>query len=286
MAPDGADPLEAAFLLVSDLLFDTKPSAFDPSADFPKVIPVLSSLLHRLVVKNELLALNDVYGGTNKLTAFHGLRAPAISVGKYLERIFKYANCSPSCFVVAYIYIDRLVSQHPELPITSLNIHRLLITTVMVAAKFHDDAYYNNAYYAKVGGVTTAEMNRLELEVLFRVDFRLHVTSAVFYSYCSHLQEELQYRQVSYWLAPPPLRQVDDPQQHACFAEVSVSSNQPTGQQGGLAPAHVAAASKKTKFWSPMSDSAPMEIQSYDITTPPRDLEPYNRAGRADSFCR
>ncbi|KAG0348086.1 hypothetical protein BG005_011739, partial [Podila minutissima] len=37
--------------------------------------------------------------------------------------------------------------------INSFNIHRLLITTVMVAAKFTSDLFYSNARYAKVGGL-------------------------------------------------------------------------------------------------------------------------------------
>ncbi|KAG5099322.1 hypothetical protein JHK82_044374 [Glycine max] len=57
----------------------------------------------------------------------------------YLERIFKYANCNPSCFVVAYVYLDRFTQRQPSLPINTFNVHRLLITSVMVAAKFMDD---------------------------------------------------------------------------------------------------------------------------------------------------
>ena len=32
-----------------------------------------------------------------------------------------------------------------------LNVHRLLLTGVLLAAKLMDDRYYSNAYYAKVG---------------------------------------------------------------------------------------------------------------------------------------
>ena len=34
---------------------------------------------------------------------------------------------------------------------TPLNVHRLLITGILLAAKLMDDNYFNNAYYAKVG---------------------------------------------------------------------------------------------------------------------------------------
>ena len=39
-----------------------------------------------------------------------GLRAPAICLSSYLERIFKYANCSPACYVLAFIYLERLLA--------------------------------------------------------------------------------------------------------------------------------------------------------------------------------
>lgn len=49
---------------------------------------------------------------------------------------------------------------------------------------------YNNAYYAKVGGITTAEINKLEMKFLMSIDFRLHVSVETFDDYCSHLEEE------------------------------------------------------------------------------------------------
>lgn len=170
------------------------------SEESPRVLSVLSSLLQKMVDENDSYVTGydedasaqcALVEGAHRLTVFHGQRAPAISVEQYVERIFKYANCSPSCFVVAYAYLDRFIHQQPGIPITSLNVHRLLITSVMVAAKFLDDSYYNNAYYGKVGGVKTQEMNRLELEFLFRLGFRLHITLQDFDFYCSHLEREL-----------------------------------------------------------------------------------------------
>ncbi|KAH7427221.1 hypothetical protein KP509_10G034800 [Ceratopteris richardii] len=165
----------------------------------PRVVTVLATYLEKMVARNDEYVVQEMQQagggrgyirGFDQLTAFHGMKAPGIGVARYVERIYKYAHCSPSCFVVAYAYLDRFIHRHPGVPVTSLNIHRLLITSVMVAAKFLDDAYYNNAYYAKVGGVTTAEINRLELEFLFTLGFRLQVTTHIFESYCCHLERE------------------------------------------------------------------------------------------------
>ncbi|KAK4488560.1 hypothetical protein RD792_004324 [Penstemon davidsonii] len=149
----------------------------------PKLINFLSSLLQGVAESNDLQP--------QKISVFNGLSRPSISIQSYLERIFKYANCSPSCYIVAYVYLDRFTQRQPSLPINSFNVHRLLITSVMVSAKFMDDMYYNNAYYAKVGGISTTEMNFLEVDFLFGLGFHLNVTPNTFHTYCSYLQREM-----------------------------------------------------------------------------------------------
>ena len=100
--------------------------------------------------------------------------------------IHKYASCSKECFILALIYIDRLIQRNNFL-LTELNVHRVIVTSVLLAAKFFDDAYYNNAYYAKVGGVLVEEMNNLEAQFLFKIDFSLRVLPEVFEKYEAEL---------------------------------------------------------------------------------------------------
>jgi hypothetical protein len=49
-------------------------------------------------------------GGVDAPNLFCGLRAPAIPLTSYLQRIFKYANCSPACYVLAFIYLERMMA--------------------------------------------------------------------------------------------------------------------------------------------------------------------------------
>ncbi|GLJ18725.1 hypothetical protein SUGI_0334080 [Cryptomeria japonica] len=156
------------------------------------MLAVLASLLQRLVARNERLLFSSGKSfSTENLCVFAALQVPEMGIEKFLERIFKYSRCSPSAFVVAYVYIDRLILNNPSFRITSLNIHRLVITSVMVATKFLDDLHCNNGYFAKVGGLTLEEMNILEVEFLFMLRFRLHVTVSVFESHCSHFEREV-----------------------------------------------------------------------------------------------
>ncbi|KFK27916.1 hypothetical protein AALP_AA8G446900 [Arabis alpina] len=99
---------------------------------------------------------NDNMSQEQMISSFHGLTKPSISIRSYLERIFK-----------------------------------LIITSVLVAAKFMDDLSYNNGYYAKVGGISIEEMNVLELDFLFGIGFELNVTVSTFDNYCSFLKREM-----------------------------------------------------------------------------------------------
>ena len=146
------------------------------------MMEVLADVLQKLVEANDRQNQQPV------ITKFHALRPPSISIHDYLARILRYANCSGECFVLALVYIDRLI-KHQNFVICGLNIHRVIVTSVTLAAKFFDDAFYNNAYYAKIGGIPVRELNSLELEFLFLVNFSLHVTPLDFYHYQKELCE-------------------------------------------------------------------------------------------------
>ncbi|XP_061363106.1 cyclin-U1-1 [Gastrolobium bilobum] len=215
-----------------------QPETTPAELNLPRVLCVLSSMLEKLVARNEKL-VDDLNCGSvrlgKSLNAFHGVRAPSITIPKYLERIYKYTNCSPSCFVVGYVYIDRLTHRHPDSLVISLNVHRLLVTTVMVASKMLDDEHYNNAVYARVGGVSNTELNKLELELLFLLDFRVMVTSRVFESYCLHLEKEMLVSgtglKIERALAP---KAIDDHESQISSVEDNQSSSPPQIVDCGL----------------------------------------------------
>lgn len=85
------------------------------------MLTIISHMMEKLVAQNEWLA--------KSLEPFYGLRAPIISIAKYLERIYKYTKCSPACFVVGYAYIGRLAHKHIHYLVVSLNVHRVLVTS-------------------------------------------------------------------------------------------------------------------------------------------------------------
>lgn len=154
----------------------------EEAAEGSILVKILAAVLERLVNSNTTIARSD----PGHVTKFHALKPPGINVEAYLERVQKYASCSNECFILALIYIDRLIERNNFL-LTDLNVHRVVITAILLAAKFFDDAYYNNAYYAKVGGVLVSELNGLEVDFLFRINFSLHVSPEVFEKYKAEL---------------------------------------------------------------------------------------------------
>lgn len=112
---------------------------------------------------------------TGRMTGFHAVRAPGMSLPEYMARIHQFFGCSGASYVQALILIDRLIKRHPDIVISPLCCHRLLLITTVVAAKFHDDVFYSNAYYAKVGGVAVREMNVLEMRLLSLLAWKLRV---------------------------------------------------------------------------------------------------------------
>ena len=64
-----------------------------------------------------------------------------------------------------------------------LNSQRLYVTCVMVAAKFYDDRFFQNQYYAKVAGISKEEFNSLEESLLIILEFRLLINPGLFFKY-------------------------------------------------------------------------------------------------------
>jgi len=149
-----------------------------------KLVPVLSRVLVELCKRNDHIPIDPQY-----ITKFHATKTPGITIEDYLQRISKYSGCSEECFILSLIYIDRLINQNQNLIVNSLCVHRLVITSLMLSAKFFDDHYFNNAYYGKVGGVNGKEVNSLEIEFLFMINFNLYVSEKEFDMYHKKLEE-------------------------------------------------------------------------------------------------
>ncbi|KAM5342951.1 hypothetical protein ACJ41O_013917 [Fusarium nematophilum] len=168
-----------------------------PDAPPPKVLPekyefcavedMVELIAHMLA---ELIATNDAIRISNGgLTRFHSRTAPGISVRDYLHRLARHATLTPPLLLAMVYYIDRLCAMYQEFTINTLTVHRFLITAATVAAKGLSDSFWNNTTYARVGGVRVAELKLLELEFLYRVDWKIVPNPEVLVAYYKGLVE-------------------------------------------------------------------------------------------------
>lgn len=58
-----------------------------------------------------------------------------------------------------------------------------------MSIKYNEDEYYSNTFYAKVGGITLKEFNKLEYFFVNIIDFELYVDDESFQKYNEYLDE-------------------------------------------------------------------------------------------------
>jgi hypothetical protein len=114
---------------------------------------------------------------------------PGISVRDYLSRLIVHATLSPPILLSMVFYVDKLCAMYPSFTISSLTVHRFLITAATVAAKGLSDSFWTNSLYARVGGVSVRELALLELEFLRRLDWRIVPKPEVLVDYYKGLVE-------------------------------------------------------------------------------------------------
>ncbi len=146
------------------------------------------ALVHRRLVST----LESVENTTTKLPSasesisyFFSVQAADISATQYAARLRRYAKCSDAVYIHALVLLGRLAKRDDRLKLSPHNTHRLLITALVISAKFVEHAWYSNRYYAAVGGISSVEeMNCLEIEMLKLLDYRVLVAPAEIAAYC------------------------------------------------------------------------------------------------------
>ena len=117
--------------------------SYQEDSNTPLVINVLASLIERSMARNERIVKNCRWALSKDIRTrvFDCHETPDMTIESYLERIFRYTRAGPSVYVVAYVYIDRFCQTNPGFRINATNVHRLLVTTIMVAYKYVEDMW-------------------------------------------------------------------------------------------------------------------------------------------------
>ncbi|ANB14192.1 Pcl7p [Sugiyamaella lignohabitans] len=106
---------------------------------------------------------------------FWSKTTPQISVQKYLLRLYKYCPSSTSAYLSAGLYIYRLCIILQTIPLTDLSVHRLALAAIRIACKGIEDINHSQSRFAMAAGVSTSDLYRLEIALLFLLDFNIKV---------------------------------------------------------------------------------------------------------------
>ncbi|KAL2007660.1 hypothetical protein VTN00DRAFT_7642 [Thermoascus crustaceus] len=155
------------------------------------LVVLISSMLMELIRFNDKIPLHE-----GRLTRFHSRSPPRISVHDYLQRLTTHATLSPPILLSMVYYIDRLCALYPAFTVSSLTVHRFLIASATVASKGLSDSFWTNKTYARVGGISVAELALLELEFLWRVEWRIVPQPEVLVDYYRSLVERCEGYQI------------------------------------------------------------------------------------------
>ena len=158
---------------------ETENTDSNQSFDSFSIIQLISSTLDDVIIQNEN-SKNNPFDYDDSLFAHK--KIPKIDIEDYLERIQKYTKMEDSTLTIALIYIERLLNKQ-NIKLSKYNVHRILLTSISLAIKYNEDEIYANNFYAKVFGISSKELNKLENEFLDLIEFKLFISDETFKLY-------------------------------------------------------------------------------------------------------
>lgn len=153
----------------------------------PPAPPASTVLRPYVVIGANSQPLNMQHGAITR--KFYSRSPPPISIAAYLERMYAFCPMSTAVYLACSLYIHRLAVDEGAIPVTPRNAHRLLLAGLRVAMKALEDLSYPHGKMAKVGGVGTGELARLEVNFCFLTGFELVVDERMLRTHLRALRE-------------------------------------------------------------------------------------------------
>jgi hypothetical protein len=164
-----------------------------------QIINIVYTILKEIISENinvNKKNVNNKYSDSknfqtkNKLSndekIFDSKEIPQISLKNYLSRILKYVKPQPSTIIISLILIDK-ICEHSKINLNKKNIHKIFLTSIIIAIKYNEDEYFTNNYYAKVGGILEKELFNLEYAFLKILNFNVYIDETIYENYNNKL---------------------------------------------------------------------------------------------------
>ena len=151
---------------------------------------ILSQKVER-VTEADLEKLGE-HALAGSMKVFNGVAPPKISLASYIQRLIFYltgiaeqernvgldsdvhSDLAIRYLLAAIIFLERIQAK-TGMHIHERNVHRLLITGTVIAAKVLDDIQPNHKYFSDLGGLNPSELTRLEFAFLHLCDYNVNI---------------------------------------------------------------------------------------------------------------
>ena len=151
-------------------------------------IPKLKSNKLELIISEILTEISSQNSEVefNPEDPFSRQNPSKVTLQYFFGRIRRYSQIEKSTLIIILIYIDR-VCITSGIILNPHNIHRIILGCLILAIKYNEDVYYNNEYYAKIGGVPLDEINTLEYKSFELIEQNLFISDDIFEKYLAYI---------------------------------------------------------------------------------------------------
>jgi hypothetical protein len=124
----------------------------------------------------------------NEITCFHSEAIPQLEIDDYFTRLYLNLKCENKCFILALIYINRVLNNktnknnvigNKEIGVNSFTIHRLLLVSLYIAYfQIHcglNSIINNSLSVANIGGVSDSELNNLTINLMSNINVNVEM---------------------------------------------------------------------------------------------------------------
>ena len=160
---------------------------YDSNASFTHISTIHPTLI-KSITKNIFSLLQPCV--TPKQTPFTAPFLPNISIYDYITRIVEYTHIEKETLITSLIYINRFCTK-TNFQITEYEIHRLLLTAIILSIKYNEDEIYSQTHFAEVGGIEVTELNQLEYHFVEGIDFSFYVSESEYECHLLSLNKNL-----------------------------------------------------------------------------------------------
>ena len=140
----------------------------------PAFLRLLASVVEKMLPRQVDVTLIN---RQDPLSAFYAVSLHSFDMEFYFSRLDQYLPSSHNTWWMALVILERLEKSHSLLVMNAYNVHRLLLISLMLAIKFHEDLDIPNSVFSKVGGIPCDELNYLERVALKQLGWSCFVST-------------------------------------------------------------------------------------------------------------